>query len=448
VRLLPGCDLVIRAVTSMNTRARLLVVLVLAVAIRLAAVLAIDNPQQVPRTPAESDASTYYILADHLLDGTGYRYAADLAPTAKRTPGYPLFIASAFKVFGRNFNAVRLIQCVLDVATAYLVFALAVLILGSAGVGLLAALGYALYLPAVQSATYIMTETTYTFSLVLAVVIAVLAARMRSYLLYAVSGIAFGISVLIRPGVVLLPFVLLVVGVLASLGRHSGLDRGIGRVLGEPRRRGFERVPLLEFVILCLAFAITILPWAARNQRALGRFIPTSTLVGANLYKGNHIATQGAYFWSTDSLLTADLRARMSGAPEAEQDRILQAAATRMILADKKATALLIMKKIPRLWLNLGYGRSPSKKSLALAAAHMLLLVLGAFALFGLPADARVLGVIPLTTVLFSTIMYLAVAAEVRFAFPLIPLVLPYSALGLVNLGARLRSARPAELGD
>jgi hypothetical protein len=264
---------------------------------------------------------------------------------------------------------------------------------------------------------------------------------MRSFLLYAISGIAFGVSALIRPGVVLLPLALFAVGIMAGLTKHSSLDRGVGRVLGEPRRRGFERVPLMEFTILCLAFAITISPWAVRNQRALGRLIPTSTLVGANLYKGNHIPTQGAYFWSTDSLLTDRIEARLAGASEAERDRILQDEAKKMILANKGATALLTLKKIPRLWLNLGYGRPASKRSLALAAGHLVLLALGAFALLGLGADARALGSIPLTTVIFSTIMYLMVAAEVRFVFPLIPLVLPYSALGLVKVAGLVKPA-------
>jgi hypothetical protein len=436
---------VIRVVTSRDNTVRLIAVLALALAVRLVAVIAVDTPQQAPRTPAESDAPTYYALADHLLDGTGYRYDAGEAPTAKRTPGYPLFIASIFKVFGRSFTAVRLVQCVVDVATAYLVFALTVLALGSAGVGVLAALGYAVYLPAVQSTTYIMTETTYTFSLVLATTLTVLAARARNYLLYAISGITFGISAMVRPGAILLPFALLVVSVLTSLTRHSSLDRGVGRVLGAPPRRGFERAPLAEFAVLCLAFAIAVLPWTVRNQRALGRWIPTSTLVGANLYKGNHIATQGAYFWSTDSLLAPDLRAKLSRVSEAEKDRVLYDEAWRMILANKKATALLVLKKIPRLWLNLGYGRAPSRKSVVLAVAHLALLGLGVLGLLGLPADARVLSSIPLTTVAFSTIMYLTVAAEVRFVFPLIPLVLPYSALGLAQLAQLLRSAKPME---
>ena len=438
----------VRAVASRSIRFWLFAVLAIALAARLAAILAIDDPQKVPRTLAESDAPTYYVLAENMLDGTGYRYAADQPPTAKRTPGYPLLLASVFKVFGRSFNAVRGVQCALDLATTYLVFALTVLVFGSVAGGLLAALGYALYPPAILSSTYVMTETTYTFLLVLAVVAATLAIRARSYILYAVSGIVLGLSTLTRPGAFLLPAALLVVGLLVSRGVSSGLGTSVGRVLGKGATEHIERGVWNGLVVLIIAFLVTLLPWAARNQHALGKFIPTSTLMGANLYKGNHLGTQGAYFWSTDSLLTPDLRAQLSGADEVGRDRILQIAARKMILANKGAIAILTLKKIPRLWLNLGYGRASSKKSLALASFHLGLIALGVCGLLGLTRETKVLSFFPLTTVVFSSIMYLAVASEVRFVFPLVPLVLPYSAVGLLRLleslaGGKMTGARP-----
>jgi hypothetical protein len=176
-----------------------------------------------------------------------------------------------------------------------------------------------------------------------------------------------------------------------------------------------------------------------RNERALGRFIPASTLMGANLYKGNDLRTRGAYFASTDSLLTADLRARLAGAGEAERDGILRSAAIRTMLSHKRATAVLTLEKIPRLWLNLGYGRAPSKKSLALAAAHLALVSLAIYGVLRLPAGAGAPSIFPITAIIFSSVMYLAVAAEVRFVFPLIPLLLPYSGLGLARIWRRLR---------
>jgi len=441
--LLPSSGLVTWIVSSRNIRARLWAVLAIAFALRLSAILAVDQPERVPRSVDESDAPTYYVLADHLLDGTGYRYAPGEAPTAKRTPGYPLFLAAVLKVSGGKFTAVRIAQALTEVATTFLVFGLGLLAFGSAPAGLLAALGYAVYVPAIQSTTYIMTETLYTFFLVGAVALTLLAMRARIYLLYAVAGVTFGASTLVRPGAILLPVALLAVGI--ALSAWVGFERGVGRVLGERHSAGIGLVSWRGLVILVAAFAASLLPWVIRNQQALGSPVVTSTLVGANLYKGNHVPTGGGYPWATDSLFTPDLRARTAGVSEVAKDRILRAEARKMILSHKAAVALITLRKIPRLWLNLGYRSAPSKKSIALAAAHIVMLALAVYALFGLQPDARRLSFVPVTTVVFSSLMYLSVACVVRFVFPLVPVVLPYSALGLIKIATGLGLARKPE---
>jgi 4-amino-4-deoxy-L-arabinose transferase-like glycosyltransferase len=392
----------------------LLGILAISLLVRVGAVARIDDPENVPRTLAESDSQTYYVLADNLLNGTGYRYSADDLPTAKRTPGYPLFLASVFKLFGRSFNAVRIAQCVLDVASTYLVFVISILIFGSIPVALLASLAYALYPPAIIDVTYIMTETLYTFLLVAFTAAGLMAMRRRRYDLYAVSGILFGLATLTRPGALPLPFVLLAI---AAIWRRD-MWRG--------------------FLILALAFSVTMLPWGLRNKRNTGKFVATSTLVGGNLYKGNHLPTQGAYFMSTDSLLTDKIRAEVANVTEVQRDSILRAEAIEMIRSNKAETASLAIKKIPRLWFNLGYGRAPSKKSLAIAALHCAFLLLGFYGFWKSPGTARHLSIIPIATILVSTVLYLTVAAEVRFVFPLIPLLLPYSAFGFTRLIRRI----------
>ena len=439
-----GSFWVVRAITRGSARTKLYAILALAFALRLAATISIAHPDQVPRSLAESDAPTYYVLAQHILDGTGYRYSADEPPTAKRTPGYPLLLAAVFKIAGTNFTAARVLQAVLDVVTTWLVYVLAVLLVGSRPAALLASLIYAVYPPAILSTTYVMTETLYTLLLVLSIVAACYAFKLRSFALCALSGIGLGLSTLTRPGAFLLPFALLAIALLKKIWAAVSYERGVGRVLGSRRERGSAMGALVGLAVLCVAFALTMLPWILRNQRDLGRFIPTSTLVGANLYKGNHLATRGAHFWATDSLLTPDLRARLAGATEAERDRMLEAEARRSILAHKGEVALLTLQKIPRLWLNLGYGRPPSRQSIALAGAHLVLLGLAAFGALWLPHDGRALSVFPVTTIVFSSLVYLAVASEVRFVFPLIPLLLPYSALGAAAIWrtARARSTK------
>jgi len=395
--------------TERTRRVLLLAVLAISLIVRLGAVARIGDPQDVPRSLAESDAPTYYELADNLLDGTGYRYSAAEPPTARRTPGYPLFLASVFKVFGRDFNAVRVGQCILDAVSTFLVFAICMILFGNYVAGILAALAYALYPPAVLGVTYILSETLYAFLILLFVFTCLQAMRSRRYALFAVSGIFFGLATLTRPGALPLPLVLLVIALIWKRDRYKG------------------------FLILAFAFSLTMLPWGLRNKRDMGKFIPTSTLVGGNLYKGNHLPTQGAYFMSTDSLLMDDIRSEIAGATEVERDSILQAEAIKMIKSQKAGTALLAIKKIPRLWFNLGYGRKPSGKSLAIAGLHAVFLLLGIYGLARTPAAARYLNMVPVTMIVLSTILYLAVAAEVRFVFPLIPLLLPYTAYGLVS---------------
>jgi 4-amino-4-deoxy-L-arabinose transferase-like glycosyltransferase len=388
-------------------------ILVLSCALRIGFILTIENPQEVPRGIVESDAPTYYVLADNMLSGTGYRYAEDLAPTAKRTPAYPLLIAAVFKILGRDFNALRAVQCGIDVATTFLVFALALLLFKSGAAASLAALIYAVYPPAILSTTYVLTETLYTFLLMVSIITCLLALRTRATAYYLASGILMGIAMLTRPGVFLLPAVLLVVALIVRRSTWRG------------------------FVLLLIAFCVTMLPWSLRNQRSLGKFIFTSTLMGHNLYKGNHLDSGGFYPLSTDSLLTPELRAELNGATEAQRDSVLQAEAIGIILENKKEVALITLRKIPRLWLNVGYGTAPSKKSLAIAGFHLGLICLAIYGCFQAPSHLHYLGFVPWTTVVFSSIAYLAVASVVRFVFPLVPLLLPYAAAGFLSLTGR-----------
>jgi hypothetical protein len=440
---LPGLGLVIRAVTSRSLKTRILLVMVLAFALRLAAVLTIDDPQMVPRDLEESDAPSYYVLADHLLDGTGYRYAPGEAPTAKRPPGYPLFLAATFKVAGHNFTAVRVFQCLIDVATAYLVFGLSLLLFGSSAAALLAALAYALYFPAIENTTYILPESLYTFFLAGAVTVTILAMRAGSYFLYAVAGIVFGAATMISAGGYLLPLVLAAVGTVVT--PWIGLDRGVGRVIGDRRSAGIGLVSWRGLLIMLAAFAVAMLPWVLRNQSSLGRPVITTTLAGANLYKGSHLATQGTYRWAADSLFTPDLRARTARVSEAEKDRILRAEAGRTMLANKAGVLLNNLKKIPRLWFDLGAKGGSTRRTWALAAAHVLIIGLAAYALLDMAPDARRLSFVPVTAVLFLTAVYLTVACTARLAYPLVAIILPHSALGLARIGSHLGLGRKPE---
>lgn len=91
--------------------------IVLGVLARLAILVIPGNSILTPWSGG-GDEKTYVLLAQNLVAGYGFSYAH--VPSAWRTPGYPLVIAGAMKVFGSYFPvAVRCLQVLLSILAAY-----------------------------------------------------------------------------------------------------------------------------------------------------------------------------------------------------------------------------------------------------------------------------------------------------------------------------------------
>src|SRR5690349_998328 len=76
----------------------------------------------------DDDGRFYSQIARNLLDHRGYSGETEepFVPTYVRVPGYPMFLAGVYSIFGRdNDKAVRIIQVLLDSATCWLVALLA-----------------------------------------------------------------------------------------------------------------------------------------------------------------------------------------------------------------------------------------------------------------------------------------------------------------------------------
>src|SRR5581483_7543402 len=75
-------------------------------------------------TDEPDDGRLYARIANNVLDHHVYTIATEepFEPTYIRLPGYPLFLAAVYKIFGRDNNtAVRVIQAVVDTMTCWLV---------------------------------------------------------------------------------------------------------------------------------------------------------------------------------------------------------------------------------------------------------------------------------------------------------------------------------------
>jgi len=226
----------------------------------------------------------------HWPDQTGYRQLAEsLATTGKftktpdapefvpetiRTPVYPLFVATIYKVAGTGQLPVALAQTVLFAAMCVLVYAIARHVAGERA-AIVAAAATALFPPIPYFGALVMTELWTTFLFTLSVWLAIRALESKSLASFAALGVLLGLTALSRPVFFLFPFALAAVGVVIF---------PLASVKNGP--------PMRAWATLCVAAVITLLPWLTYNYVTLGRFtMAPAGGVGRGLWEGQWQAT-------------------------------------------------------------------------------------------------------------------------------------------------------------
>ncbi|MFN8635103.1 MAG: glycosyltransferase family 39 protein [Chloroflexota bacterium] len=203
------------------------------------------------RVPAfvTKDSLEYVEPALSLVDGSQFSLAQ------RRTPIYPLVMAGSVSLFGRDLLAIAFAQHLLGVATAAFTYGIGRLTFGRAA-GLLAGLAAALSSPLLIYEHYLITESVFTFFLVLSMLLLVAGLKTERFLYFALGGLALGLASLTRPVgqavLVALPFAALFVF-----------------------RRW--RPSIVSCVVAGSCFALLVVPWAIRNQVVYGTAAAAST---------------------------------------------------------------------------------------------------------------------------------------------------------------------------
>lgn len=245
----------------------------------------------------QSDPDGYRALARNLLsDGV---FGSDERPTAYRPPLYPLLLAPCMAVEDQDFSffAIRLLHVVLGVGTVA-----AVLWLGRrwrlGRWSLLAAMLVACDPILVNQSLLVMTETLAACLAALSLVALSWADERPSPLRAALAGCCLGLAALCRP--TFLPWAVLVVVVEVWRWPAGACKAKCGGAL-------------------LVALALTLSPWALRNQLQFGRPIVTTTHGGYTMLLGNNrdyyaflkTAKPGEVWSSTvldDEFLRGDIR--------------------------------------------------------------------------------------------------------------------------------------------
>src|SRR5882724_7834476 len=236
------------------------------------------------------DGLAYAQIARNVLEQHVYSHAteAPFDPSYVRLPGYPLFLATIYSVFGHtNNSAVRIAQALIDAGTCGLVAWLAFLWQPDERRKIATAIA-ALALAAVNPfttiyAATILTEVPTTFLLVAACVAATIAFQSdkleRELRCWAISGLLLGVGVLFRPDVGLAALSIGITLVVARF-RLFGVPRAPKSGTPDPSRGSalslrskLSRI-ILAGAVLSFAFGLALAPWTIRNWRTFHVFQP------------------------------------------------------------------------------------------------------------------------------------------------------------------------------
>jgi 4-amino-4-deoxy-L-arabinose transferase-like glycosyltransferase len=254
--------------------------------------------------PLTRDEQEYLSLARSLAGGHGFVYDATLAATDTfgRAPGYPAFLALAGGGGARTSSVpapVKIAQSIVGALAIPLVAVIAARLAGPAA-GAAAAAIAAIYPPLAWISDYALSEVLFLpLGLLTALLVDEALARRKGDAGVAfAAGLAGGVAVLVRPGMV---FFFLLAAVVLLVRRRAGV-----------------------VVALAIGSLLVVLPWMLRNQTREGRFT-IATEGGITFWTGNHPLAVGDGDMAANPAIKVDriaLRARHPGLTEAQMEPI------------------------------------------------------------------------------------------------------------------------------
>jgi hypothetical protein len=290
---------------------------------------------------APDDGRLYAQIARNVLEQRVYSAESETpyAPTLIRLPGYPLFLAGVYSIFGHGDNtAVRVVQALIDTATGALIALVAFFWEPDEKLkrrSSITAFALAALCPftTIYVAT-ILTETPTMFLAVAMCLTATLAFRAatqkKALIWWVATGLLAGIAVLFRPDSGLFALAIGLTLVVGMLVRSSDIQ------LSKKREEALYRTARTAYLgaVFSLAFCLVLVPWTLRNRRVFhlfqplapahaempGEFVPRGYLTWLRTWidDGRYI---GPVLWSLDDkpITPAEIPARAFDSAEEKQ---------------------------------------------------------------------------------------------------------------------------------
>jgi 4-amino-4-deoxy-L-arabinose transferase-like glycosyltransferase len=369
----------------------------------------------------------YDHVAESVRHGNGFSNAG--RPNVENPPLYPLAVAAAYEVGGRDWWSVAVLQALFDVGSLLLLFVLTRRLFGQAA-GLVAAFLFALY-PYLAGQSALLMDTSLFVLTLLAFLVSLSRASEpgTSGLWAAATGATAAGMLLVRPTAVAIVVVTPALAALLGADRHR-----LARLL----------------VVGSAVGVVALVPWTVRNELRFHAFVPTSAKFGENLYAGNspHAAEYISQGLSTDLLrVRSDAPKPPARYDDVQQDSWWLHRSLDWITGNRGAWAHALKIKLEAFWswdLNpKTLGETGAKETLY-TVTYLPLLVVGLAGLvLGLRTGrGREVAFLALILGMF-TLIHVLVVGYTRLRAPLDPLLMASASLMLVRVYAFARERMP-----
>lgn len=380
-----------------------------------------------PQYPVLMDAKSYTTLAINLSEGKGYTHDGTVIYT-RRPPGYPFFLASIFSLFGKNLIIARLSQAFISSMIVVFVYLIAKMVFNKK-IAYMSALLYAGYFPSIFYSGLLLTETLYSFLLIITFYFLLLKNQSKSFTI--IIGIFFGVIALVRSTSILLPFFTLLLFFIFNRKKKC----------------------IINFVLIIIFMFLVILPWSLINYGLYNRFFLINTAFGLEIWTTTHPAD--LHYNGNITKEIAKLAPKMINMNPIEQSDFFFAEAKKNLLNYPLAYVKITLKRITyRLWLsshtnnviglNSSFSETIRNKELFvfLSKAFFLLvntiiILLGflGILLFLKNNKFNLINKILLTSPVFYKILLHGFGyAASRYSVPIMPFMIIFSAYGIAYL--------------
>lgn len=357
----------------------------------------------------------------NLAQGNGYTASQSepYIPGVFRTPGYPVFLAILYSIFGHSYSAVYIVQAFLDAGSALLIGRIA-LYYFTPFTSIASSFLYAIYPYPGMFCGSLHLDILLVFCVLWTLLLTTRALKIPNYSRWMWVGVMLGITALVKPNFLL--FSILPVALILFFLR----ERRIARI-----------ATVLAMMMLVL------LPWFVRNYVVFNSFPPLS--VGNTGTNARYLVVelnQGAE--AVREIGLGPPRTKAGGFTDGHelirQEKELARSSLKELTNRWPEYTVLMIKHIPRLWIT-KTPRWHGQTVGLLGGILSWMVLLGGIAGMLLVAKnwKRLL---PLYLHVFLiTLMYMPYTIEARYTLPARPVMLCFVAAALVVLLQKSRGA-------